>query len=103
MNIYKCVVSHRNGGPNDCIYGKVFYIKADCALTAYVKAKEVTKHINNVVYDPDIELYIPPEPAYTCTIDQVKRDYGLLAWNIAEEDTRFLSWRKKDGLDWRLP
>ena len=61
----------------------------------------MTKHINNVVYNPEIELYTSPEPAYTCTIDQVKKDYGLLAWNTAEEDTRFSSWRKNDSLDWR--
>lgn len=90
MNLYKCKVIHRH---DDNFHSKVFWIEADCALAAYIKAQEITRNIDTQVFPPTIELYIPPKPDYTCTLNQVIEEYGTRIYNEIKSETRYCSWR----------
>ena len=91
MNLYKCTVRHRHG--DRCVYPKIFWIEADWAIAAYIKAKELTRNLDEQVYDPEVELYIPPKSDYVCTTDQVIEEYGTLLYREIERETRYCRWR----------
>ena len=97
MKIFRCSVSHRSGGINDCIYKKVLFIKADSPIAAYVRAKMETKSINREVYPPEIEEWEPPCVDFECTLDDVTREYGTLAVDAARKAMRSTINKTKDG------
>lgn len=97
MKIFKCSVSHRSGTINDYIYKKVFFIKADSPIAAYVKAEMETKGINNQVYPPVIEEWEPPCVDFECNLDDVTREYGTLAVDAARNKIRKTIDKTKDG------
>lgn len=89
MSLYICKVAHRTGIQPERIQCKRFYIEADCALAAYIKAQELTKGINNTVYPPEIEEYIPPKVDYTVTLQQMINEYGTKTYKETELYTRY--------------
>ena len=97
MKIFKCSVEHRSGAINDCIYKKVFFIKADSPIAAYVRAEMETKSINHQVYPPEIEEWEPPCVDFECTLDDVTREYGTLAVDAARKAMRSTINKTKDG------
>ena len=97
MKIFRCSVSHRSGGINDCIYKKVLFIKADSPIAAYVRAKMETKSINREVYPPEIEEWEPPCVDFECNLDDITREYGTLAVDAARKAMRSTINKTKDG------
>ena len=98
MKIFKCSISHRSGAINDFIYKKVFFIKADSPIAAYVKAEMEAKGINHQVYPPVIEEWEPPCIDFECSLDDVTRKYGTLAVDAAKSKMRYMTIEKtKDG------
>lgn len=97
MKIFRCSVSHRSGTINDCIYKKVFFIKADSPIAAYVKAEMETKGINHQVYPPVIEEWEPPCIDFECNLNDITREYGTLAVSAARNKIRKTIDKTKDG------
>ena len=98
MKVFKCSVSHRTGAINDCIRKKVFFIKADDPIAAYVKAEMETRGINHEVYPPIIEEWEPPCIDFECRLDDVKREYGTLVVDAAKSKVGHQTiYKTKDG------
>lgn len=57
----------------------MYYIEADCYEAAYLMAKQLSKDINRVVYDPDVYEVRSPKIDAVTIIDRLKEMYGTIA------------------------